>query len=318
MSSFVLFTRYGPPDLIVEVGTPISQDPVMLSGLFQAIISFTDEVAHTPLQVLQTKGFTVQFKHMFDDYRLIVGTNHTIVGLDLILDQIGEIIADGYKHELSPQLIEQAISEILNNYVEFSKLGDEDLSNLDHLPESLLEMFNDIPSAIYEIIFYGFLCGYQFLFPKTESMDLNRNLVKFIEYMEQSCCSDLDPTCIDSLALISKHDRFKLRDQQYTRKDLPRTKIIKELLDLVRQQKFMELKLKLISEMGTLSQLEHMFLEFDLHEHTESDQEMIDNLRYLIGPDLEYYLLLRLNRQMPELVTYLQEHTQQTEWMSRW
>ena len=318
MSSFVLFTRYGPPDLIVEVGTPISQDPIMLSGLFQAIISFTDEVAQTPLQVLQTKGFTVQFKQMFDDYRLIVGTNHTIVGLDLVLDQIGEIIADGYKHNVSPDLIEQTITEILNNYVEFSKLGDEDLSNLDQLPDSLVEMFIDIPNPIYEILFYGLLCGYRFLFPKTESMDLNRNLVKFIEFVEQSCCSDLDPTCLDGISLTSRRDGFKLKGSDFSSKDLPRTKIIKELVELVKKQKFMELKLKLISTMGTLSQLQHMFMDFDPKDHTDADQEIIDNLRYLIGSDLEYYLLLRLKRESLELVTYLQENTKQTEWMSQW
>lgn len=318
MSSFVLLTRHGPPDLMVEIGQPISNDPVMLSGLFKAIVTFTDEVTNAPLQVLQTKGFTVQFKNLDNDYILIVGTNHTVIGLDSVLNQIEGIVNDGFRYGVESQKVEDTIKGVLNEYVEVAAqdksqwFGEEN-----ELTPTLKQALGDIPTSCYEILFFGLLADIQFRFPKTPSLDLNKNLVTAIEFFGSYCCSDLDPKCNLAITFTSKDKEFKVNDKVYSSKDIiSKTELLKDLINHVKRREFLELKTKLNTELKTISAMQVVLEKFN--KNSEEEKEKMDNLRQVIGPDLEHYTFLRVNRVNPDLIKYLQENTNQVEWMHQW
>lgn len=317
MSSFVILTQSGPPELLVEVGTPISEDPVLLSGLFKAIMSFTTEVTEAPLQVLQTKGFTIQFKQVDEHYVLIVGTDHSIVGLDTILEQIHTTIQDGYKFGWDNGTIEKHILQQLNEYVEFSSTPERYIDEAHLIPQNIIEIIKEMPSHLWELILFGILANVPFKYPKSHSMDLNRQVSTALGLFEHQVVSELDPMADHAIFIESKDKSFQISGEIMKIKDVvKKTKILKELLDLVKEERFVELKYTLEAEVSTLSQFEYTFSQADLQN--PQDLEYLDTMRYIIGRHLEHYLLLRLNRKDKELVQYLQENTRQTEWMSAW
>jgi len=315
MSSFALVTQFGPPDLLVEVGKPISSDPVLLSGLFSAIVHISQEVTSSQLQVIQTKGYVIQFRYLENGFLLAVGTDHAILGLETLLLEIQTILDDGYRNKAEYSTMNDLIAALLKQYLEDRSNTEQDLSDL---PPAVLDALSYLHEGFVKIIMWGILSGYKFRYPKTPSLDNNNYISTLLQYFETKICSELDPECKHIIEFHSRDPKFELYGEEYDYKTkmIHKTGVLKDLMDLYKDKKYKELRERILITDTTLNSYLQLFENYknkEEREHTE-----IDNIRYLMGIELEHYLLNRLKLKSPSTHSIVIQNTKQVEWMSTW
>ena len=315
MSSFALVSQFGPPELLVEVGKPISSDPVLLSGLFNAIVHMSQELTSSQLQVIQTKGYVIQFRYLENGFLLAVGTDHTILGLESLLVEIQTILDDGYRNQADYSAMDELISTLLNQYLEQRSNTEQDLSDM---PPAVLDALSYLDEGFVKIIIWGILSGYKFRYPKTPSLDNNNYISTLLQYFEIKICSELDPACKHIVEFHSRDPKFELYGDTYDHKTklIHKTSVLKDLMDLYKAKKYIELRERILITDNTLNSYLHLFENYKDMEERELTE--IDNIRYLMGIELEHYLLNRLKLKSPSIHELVVRNTKQVEWMSTW
>jgi len=311
VSFFAILSQFGTPKILVEVGNNISKDPMLLSALFEAMNSFSREVADSPLQIMQTKGFKVQFKQMEDNYFLIVGSDITVSGLQNMMNQIYRIITDGLNYGADTTLIEETIRNLLIDYDKnMTKEKDKEI-NID--PRTI-HAFSNINNDYIQIIYWGILTNTHFKYPKTDSHEVNEYITIIGDFLNLIFCSPLDQSCTHFITLNSSKEKFETNYTQV--KDLIRkTDILDNLIKLTKKQKLNELKISIQSLVDTISAFTNVVSAYN---GNEIERQKIDQLRYLNGIELEHYMMIRLKRISPHIYEQLKQNTTNLEWVNQW
>ncbi len=318
MSSFVITTKDGPPDIFVEVGKPFAKDPYLMAGIFKAIFSISNELTDNPLQVVQAKGFTVKFRQLDNDYVLIVGSDRHVAGLELLLEQSKKIIEDGERFNLPHEQIEDEIKKMIISYFEQDS-GTTETSSTENVPSIVPVALQRLPDSILTVIFWGLLTFRHFKFPATGSLDYDNYISSLLDFLGQPCCSNLDQTCSSSIRFVSEKGDFLLDEKEkLSPKDkmILKTNTIKRLLKLRKKSNPLELKSIISSSRATISLIDEMIADYP--HLTEDQKHEIDKLRYSIGLDLEHYLVEYLkHKNYPYLDEFLM-HAETMEWVNPW
>ena len=311
MSSFVLLTKDGLPDLTVEVGKKISKDPVLLSGLFKAIFTFSNEVAESPLQLIQIKGFTIKFLSFNEDFILIVGTDKNISNLNVLMDRVYDIVFDAFKKNKDLRNLEEQTEKLLKESLE----EEYDLFHRDEV-EIIEDIFEDLNPEIIKVVFWGLLTGKHFRSPRTRSLDFNIYIEKFLEFFGYKTCSKVEicPVIID---FTSKKGDYLVDNKQYSikKKGFSGTKILKKLNKLGQKKKYKELLIYYQSLISTIAGVVEMSNKNSL---TASELKNISLTRHMIGMELEYYSLEQLKLINTTAYELLRNSTDELEWITSW
>ncbi len=313
----MITTKDGPPDIFVEVGKPFSKDPYLITGIFKAIYSVSNELTSNPLQVIQAKGFTIKFRQLEDGSILMVGSDTNIAALELLLGQCNRIITDGQRFNLSVEEIEAEIQKVVKAYFENK---DEPIEKDDAIPRAVKLGFQRLPKEFLTVIFWGLLTQRHFRFPNTGSLDFDHYISSVVDYLGQSCCSNFDKECLQAIQFVNEKGGFMLGgapeilDAKYSL--IQKTNLLKKLEKLGKKGRISELREILYSARATITSMAEMVRNYpDLDEQTKFD---IDRLRYSIGLDLEHYLVEYLKLiDYPYLDQFL-EHAQTIEWVNPW
>lgn len=318
MSSFVITTKDGPPEIFVEVGKPFAKDPYLISGIFKAIYSVSNELTSNPLQVIQAKGFTVKFRQLHDGSILMVGTDHNVAGLEILLNQCFQIIEDGRKYDLGTEEVEVEIKKVIESYFsnKFS-LGDEEE---EPIPRPVTLGFHRLPKNIVRVIFWGVLTQRHFRFPNTGSLDFDNYISSIVDFLGQPCCSNLETSCPESIRFINEKGDFLIDDgvNTFNYKDIgiKKTNLLKKLEKMASKGKVAEVREIVNSSRETISGIHKMIENYP--ELSEDVKFEIDKLRYSIGLDLEHYLIEYLKLiEFPHLQAFL-SHAERMEWVNPW
>ena len=310
MSSFAMMTQTGPPELLVEIGDPISSDPVMLSGLFQAIVALSNEVTNAPVQVIQSNKFTIRFKYLEGElapYLLIIGSTSNIYGIDVCVSHVENIIKNGKELGLKEEELTPKIKGVLKTYLgETTGLDDDDQVGV---------FFRNLKKDYIKLIIWGVLSGYRFKYPHTHSLDFNRDIDQIFKYLGQEFEESGENVVIE---FMLDGGFCKLSNQIYKRaKDvLPSLRIVDELVGLVKRKKFSEFRARLENYCDILATYERMFTHYLQSDETEKHN--LDMIRYVAGVEMEYFLFQRLERSAPEVVNELRNNTRNLEWIHTW
>ncbi|MDH5404060.1 MAG: hypothetical protein OEY49_16300, partial [Candidatus Heimdallarchaeota archaeon] len=167
----------------------------------------------------------------------------------------------------------------------------------------------------YKILFWGLLTGTHLRYPKTDSIDINENLLIIGEFFSIKYCTPLDPSCTYHITFDSSKLKFKTNFAN-PRNLIKDTDILRSLLIKVKNKQYLELKILLLSYLETLKTFTAIALRYN-----KDDKKIIheiENLRYLSGMEIEHYMMIRLKRESELIYNILKTETQAIEWMNSW
>ncbi|MCY3412206.1 MAG: hypothetical protein INQ03_11285 [Candidatus Heimdallarchaeota archaeon] len=311
MSSFVLMTKNGVPEVSVEVGKKFSKDTVLLSAMFKAIHSFSTEITDDGIQLLQISGFTIKFMNVFDDeWMLIVGADKNISNLNSLLEKISVVIHDGFQKGVPTSLMENQISTMLTNNLEMTANQDDAVHFL------IEEVFSELDNNILQVMLWAMLTGNHIRTPKTRSMDFNKYIITFLDSFGLTPCDGSD-LCEDAITFVDKTGEFILNGTEYSAKKnfIQKTKILKDLLKLGNDHKFSEFEIYFQSINSTINRLVR---RADKDSFDEKELKDINLSRHLIGMEMEHYFLERLKTVNQKSYDYLRNNTDELEWITEW
>ncbi len=306
MSSFAIVTETGVPEVLVEIGKPITTDTVLMTGIFQAIEAVTKELSNTHLQLIQSENFTVRFKYLevTDSLKLLmVGTTDNVYGLEDALHRI-EVLLHGV-----PLSIDEAEDQIRNILKEL-------LSHTVLHQENSLSLIGGIPKDISSVLFWAVLSGYNIDHPSTYSLDLNRDLIQLLTYLNFPFGNRREAA--PSVNFDGKGWVCTFNGKRYNKaKNLvPSLKIVNRFVSLINKGEYNELKALvdgLVEQLESYEQLFETFLDGD-----DQHKSKLDLIRYSMGIELEYFLFQRLEISNPAVVEHLRSHTKNFDWIKTW
>lgn len=307
MSSFLMLTKHGLPDLVVETGRKISKDPVLLSGLFKAIFTFSAEVADSPLQLLQIKGFTIKFISFDDEHILIIGADKNISNINYILDNLSALIRQSLETKSDLMLLEEAIKTMLEESLNSSKTDDI---------QDMIDIFEELSEKVLQVVFWGILTGKHFSTVGTRSLDFNKQVTNLLSYLEVQTCSQLDQ-CPSLVSFIDKKGNFECDNVDYDVKKLPFqvTKIIREMINLGRKHYFKDLKVMYNGINGTINSF---LLVSNKENFSEFELKDINITRHVMGMEMEYYCLEQLKLSNRNSYEIMRTSVDEVEWINHW
>ncbi len=306
MSSFLMLTKHGLPDLLVETGKKISKDPVLLSGLFKAIYAFSTEVAESPLQLLQIKGFTIRFISFNEDYILIIGADKNISNLNSILDTLSTMILKTLDSNSDLQLLEGQIKEMLEN-----NLSDQHKDDI----QDMIDVFDELSDDVLMVIFWGILTGKHFHTLTTRSLDFNKYVTSLLSYFDVDTCT-VD-NCPSYIKFTDKKGNYIVDGKEYlvNKRKFIVSKIMKKLLKLGQKHYFHDLKVLYNSINSTINS----FIAIgNRDKFTEAELKDINIARKVLGMEMEHYCLEQLKLNNIRSYEILIKNTDELEWINTW
>ncbi len=312
MSTFIMATKSGPPNLLVELGNPLSKDPVLYAGLFQAIFMLTRELTESPLKTVQAQGLTIKF-HSINDHLLIAGTNKNIVSLDSFLDKCEQIIRDKMPIESHAEELELALRRKAELFLK--QTGSSDKA---HISQELKWAFNKIDRKPLKSLVWALLGGHHVHAPSTSSLDLNRSIEIISDYFGRPVCTSECVDCMDPIIFIEEIGDFVLNqtNRLLSPSKLPNTNILKKILKHIANEEYEDAKLILMSAKETFESIDRTVSGYT--DLSEKDKNELDVLRFSLGADMEHHLVEYLkSHQNPYLNEFL-SRVENIEWNLPW